>query len=248
MTPATTRPLDISADSGLTQIAGAVTNMDMEVRGHAEVLLGPDCTVPAGKSLVISGQRPLVGWDGTGTATLTVAGTLEFRVGMMLTTGIDTSTTLPKGTGQMFTGADIIGVNFQAILADFEALSSSTNNRLWLSDVTGLPLAGESYKFGTIQPNADKIDLALQVGAIASRGVAPLQRFRSGAVGDGLTEPTVTATVTLAAGSSVVISGLDLLLPGTYDLTGPGVTVTDQGATLPAGVSVTGGKLVLVVS
>lgn len=245
--PATTQPLDVAADSGLTQVTGAVASLNLEVRGDAEVLLGPDCTVPAGKSLVISGQRPLVGWDGTGNAILTVAGTLEFRVGMMCTTNIDTSTDLPKGTGQMLQGNDVVGTNFRATLADFECMSSSNNNRLYLSDITGLPVAGESYKFGVGQPNAEKIDLFLQVTAIASRGLSMLQRFRSGTIGDGLTDPTVTATVTLVAGSQVVIGRRDLLLPGTYDLTGPGVTVTNQGATLPEGVTVTGGKLVLVV-
>ncbi|MGN7871058.1 hypothetical protein [Paracoccus sp. 22332] len=50
-----------------------------------------------------------------------------------------------------------------------------------------------------------------------------------------------------AAGSQVVISNRNLLPTGTYELTGPGITVVNNGATLPAGVSVTGGKLVLEV-
>ena len=93
----------------------------------------------------------------------------------------------------------------------------------------------------------EDIDKIATVGSVLSAGIPMLQRFRSGAIGDGLTEPTVTASLVLAAGSQVVITRQDLLAPGSYDLTGPGVTVTDEGATLPAGVSVTGGKLVLVV-
>lgn len=68
-------------------LSGAVSSLDLEARGRAEVLLGPDATIPAGRKLVVSGQRTLVGWDGTGSATLTVAGTLEFRAGMTLTVG-----------------------------------------------------------------------------------------------------------------------------------------------------------------
>ena len=95
-----------------------------------------------------------------------------------------------------------------------------------------------------VNQDADQI---ATVGSVLSAGIPMLQRFRSGAIGDGLTEPTVAASLVLAAGSQVVITRPDLLAPGSYDLTGPGVAVTDQGATLPAGVSVTGGKLVLVV-
>ena len=241
--PATTQPLDIAADSGLTQIAGVVADLDLEVRGHAEVLLGPDCTVPAGKSLVISGQRPLVGWDGTGNAILTVAGTLEFRAGMMLTVS-------SAGSKQAYavTGNDVVGTDFRATLADYEEQAAGTNHRLWLCDVTGLPVVGEPSVLGFSQPAETRVDEKVTVVAIASRGVAPLQRFRSGAVDDGLTEPTVNATVVLRAGARIVTTGFG---PGTYDLgggAGTGVTYVDQGATLPAGVSLTAGKLVLTVS
>lgn len=240
--PATTQPLDIAADSGLTQIAGVVADLDLEVRGHAEVLLGPDCTVPAGKSLVISGQRPLVGWDGTGNAILTVAGTLEFRAGMMLTVS-------SAGSKQAYavTGNDVVGTDFRATLADYEEQAAGTNHRLWLCDVTGLPVVGEPSVLGFSQPAETRVDEKVTVVAIASRGVAPLQRFRSGAVDDGLTEPTVNATVVLRAGARIVTTGFG---PGTYDLgggAGTGVTYVDQGATLPAGVSLTAGKLVLTV-
>lgn len=64
---------------------------------------------------------------------------------------------------------------------------------------------------------------------------AQLQVFRSGR--NGLTAPTCTPTVTMAFGSSVDIGTVDHWPSGTHYLTG-------TGATLPAGVTVTGGRLV----
>lgn len=73
--------------------------------------------------------------------------------------------------------------------------------------------------------------------------IGKLRRFkRNGNHAD----PTVTATVNLTA-MRIDATGLG---PGTYDLgggTGTGVTYVNQGATLPAGVTLAGGKLSLVV-
>ena len=188
-----------------------------------------------------------MGWDGTGSAVLTVAGTLEFRAGIMLTVG-------NTAWKQRFVkpGTRVETPGFAATIADYEERSDKTTNRMWLSDLTGLPQPGESFVFGMSSDVGDAIDveipLSATVTAVASRGMPMLQRFRSGAIGDGTAEPTVAASLVLAAGSTVVIQGRDYLTAGTHDLTGPGVTVTDNGATLPAGVSVTNGKLVLVVS
>lgn len=246
---AATQPVAVRASGGRVHLTGAVSSLALEARGNAEVLLGPDARVPAGRALVIGGERTLVGWDGTGTATLTVAGTLEFRVGITLRVG---------GTGfkQRYVelGRRIEAANFAATIGAYEELAEKGNtNKLVLTDVTGLPVIGDSFvcgaemttEAGTDGPDADLVGT---VTSIFSRGLSPLQVFRSGAIGDGLTAPTVTASVVLAAGSIIAIDRRDLLTPGTYDLTGPGVTVTNNGATLPAGVTVTGGKMVLTVS
>lgn len=58
---------------------------------------------------------------------------------------------------------------------------------------------------------------------------------------------TVDVTVTLDAGSIIEVEKGAAVAGTVFDLTGPGYTVVNNGATLPAGVSVTGGKLVLVV-
>lgn len=153
---------------GTLVFEGAASGHSLTVDGqYPEVLLGPDHTIAAGEVLdVRCGAQGAVGWDGTGTATLTIAsgGTLRLR-------------------------------NFAA-----------------------------TY------------------GARMSR----LERFRSGMFGDEI-EPTVTPTLVLASGSIVEVDKTGLAA-GTHDLTGPGVTVTNNGATLPAGVTLTGGKLTLVIS
>ena len=243
---ATTHPATIRANGGRVNLTGSVSNLALEARGNAEVLLGPDATVPAGKALVLSGQRVMAGWDGTGSATLTVAGTLEFRAGIAIATAGPA-----WGQHRLELGRRIKTATAEATIADYENRGSDATNRTWLTDLTGTPQPGETFVYGVavlvdnkVNQDADQI---ATVGSVLSAGIPMLQRFRSGAIGDGLTEPTVTASLVLAAGSQVVITRQDLLAPGSYDLTGPGVTVTDEGATLPAGVSVTGGKLVLVV-
>ena len=244
---ATSQEVSVKASGGRIRLDGAASRLALEARGNAEVLLGSQATIPAGKALVVSGQRCLAGWDGTGSAVLTVAGTLEFRAGIMLTVG-------NTAWVQRFVkpGTRVETPGFAATIADYEERSDKTTNRMWLSDLTGLPQPGESFVFGMSSDVGDAIDveipLSATVTAVASRGMPMLQRFRSGAIGDGTAEPTVAASLVLAAGSTVVIQGRDYLTAGTHDLTGPGVTVTDNGATLPAGVSVTNGKLVLVVS
>ncbi len=237
-------PLRITADSGFVHLMGTVAALDLIARGHAEVILGPNANIPAGKKLLLSGERVMVGWDGTGTATLTVAGTLEFRAGMRVN--------VAGGFLNRFmrTGNAVIGPDFTATLADYEEMSSGTNNRMHLCDVTGTPTVGALTQFGfrDIHNNTeDRVEiLSKNIEAIGSAGLPQLQIFRSGFIGDGLTEPTVTASVALQAGSAIVVSGTHLLPSGyTRDLTGPGVTVTNPGGiTLPAGVTLTGGKLV----
>ena len=84
-------------------------------------------------------------------------------------------------------------------------------------------------------------------GTIGSVGVAAypkLTRFRSGSIGDGLTEPTVNVQVSF---NDVIISSSHLLVPGSvHDLgggAGTGVTYVFTGTTLPAGVTLTDGRL-----
>ena len=241
-------PLAVKATSGRLALTGEATNLDLHAGGQAQVLLGPDCTVPAGRSLILSGQRTRVGWDGAGTAALSVAGTLEFRRGVMVSVNPGSMGFIRyiyKHIGKAVAGS-VSG--FTARVAAVERTTArGTRYNIWLDDVTGMPVVGDvitvapKRKAGAVdEPNT------LTLSAVGASGIAPLQRFRSGALGDGTVEPTVTATLTLAATAQVVVpAGLPA---GTHDLTGPGVTVLNHGATLPEGVTLAGGKMTVTVS
>ncbi|WP_207101606.1 hypothetical protein [Paracoccus shandongensis] len=240
------QPLSLEAVSGRLMLSGAASALDLYAGGQAQALLGPDATVGADQALVVSGQRARVGWDGTGTAALTIAGALEFRRGVEIT--VDPNAMGPIRYVHRHIGKTVTGSvsGFTARVAAVERITArGTRYRIWLCDVVGQPVPGDTFQVapkreedGTDTPNT------LTVSAVGASGIAPLQRFRSGV--NGTTEPTVTATLTLAPTARIVVpTGL---AAGTHDLTGAGVTVANQGAVLPAGVSVTGGKLVLVVS
>ncbi|MGN7870032.1 hypothetical protein ACTJI6_14240, partial [Paracoccus sp. 22332] len=237
------QPLSAEVVSGRLALTGAAADLDLVARG-GQVLLGPDCTA---RSLIIDGLRPQVGWDGTGAAALAVAGRLEFKRGIEITSesGMERIRYVYAHVGKAVTGS-VSG--FTARIAGVERTHDRGGNyRIWLSDVVGTPQAGETF---TVAPrreaNGTDTPTVVTIATVGASGIAPLQRFRSGAIGTGLVEPTVAATLTLAATAQIVLpTGLPA---GTHDLTGPGVAVVNNGATLPAGVALTSGKLVMTVS
>ncbi|QIR84998.1 hypothetical protein [Paracoccus sp. AK26] len=239
---ASDQPLSVEAVGGRLALEGAASNLDLYAGGQAQALLGPNCTVLVGKSLVVSGQRARVGWDGTGTAALTIGGKLEFRRGVEVTTsdgGQEKIRFVYKHIGQQVTGS-ISG--FTGRVAAVERASGRAETyKVWFDDVVGTPQAGDVFTVQPLRkPDGTETKHNITIGSVNSMGVTPLQPFRSGSVGDGLTDPTVTATVTLASTAQIVIpAGLP-----SQDLTGPGVTVVNEGATLPGGVTLTGGKLI----
>lgn len=241
------QPVTAVLESGRLVLGAAVASLDAQATGRAQLMLGPDATVPAGKALVIAGPKNKVGWDRTGNATLTIAGKLEMRAGveMIVGNGTERARRIYQWMGRTVTGS-ISGATGR--IAAVEKWHIFGNLKVWMTDVTGTFVAGDQFQ---VYPNENWKPVStpsiVTVSSIVGAGIPQLRRFRSGAVGTGLVEPTVTASLVLASGAQVVIGRRDLLAPGTYDLTGPGVTVTNNGATLPAGVTVTGGKLVLVV-
>lgn len=243
-----TQPLRIDATCGRTVMTGTVTQLDMAADAKAQVLLGPNVTVPVGKKLALGGPRVRVGWDGTGTRTLTVAGTLEFTAGIVATINdaLYKHRTVHPGSPLLASDSGLT-----AMLSDFEEWSKSTS-RLHLYRLSALPQVGEKLTVGSVDEVHDSADYPIlsivNVTGILSRSLPQLSVFRSGMIGDGMIDPTATASLILAAGSIVVITGRDLLLPGIYDLTGPGVTVTNNGATLPTGVTLSDGRLVLTIA
>lgn len=107
--------------------------------------------------------------------------------------------------------------------------------------ITGAPLVGFDGTGGGAASAVINGTLAF----VADGGaVATIREFRSGTNGE--TPTNVASAVTLASGSTVTVNTTGLSL-GTYDLIDVD-SLTDNGATLPAGVAVSGGKLVLTVS
>ena len=217
-------------------------SVGIEASGQAEVILGPDCTIPAGKKLRIVGSMGKVGWDmPDGAAELLVEGVLEFHVTPVLEISSGTL------TGWSFQLSDMRGATSGATGRWDSWRQTGSNVRARVRDIAGAPVEGEAT-VSAIRNHAGE-EPAIRTGVVTDilpGEIGQLRLFRSGRW--GLVAPGVTAGVILAAGSAVLIPGLAWLDPNkTYYLTGPGITVVDQGAVLPAGVSVVGGRLVLVV-
>ena len=240
------------ASGGRLAFNQAAADWDIYAGGNAELLLGPDMTIPVGKSLTISGGYGLCGWDGTGSPSLTVAGTLAFRPGIKMTTdsGFKQRVATPgrRYTGQTSGATGVIADYFEG--SQYIAYNDTLDTYdtvAFLYDMDILPQIGEELLFFVEETRPEKnptqvfIDHTLIVSAI-EKLPAQLQVFRSGRY--GLTEPTATPTLVLSSGSSVDIGTVDHWPTGTHYLTGTGITVTDNGANLPAGVTVTGGRLV----
>ncbi|MBU2958939.1 hypothetical protein Q4511_13645 [Paracoccus sp. 1_MG-2023] len=246
---AASHPLKVDAGAGRLCLTGGVADLDLQAHGKAQVLLGPDTTVPEGRSLSLQGGRVMAGWDGAGHGRLTVRGRLEFGAGIVLEIGdaLYKQRLVHPGTALLASESGL-----SAMMSDFEERDRGTKNRLHLYALSALPQTGERLTIGHTEYVADDGDYTtpstVTVTGILSRSMPCLRRFRSGMIGDGLQQPTATGEVILAPGAQVAITGREFLQPGTHDLTGDGVTVVDQGALLPAGVSVTGGRLVLTIS
>ena len=242
-------PLAIDAKAGRVVLAGAADKLHMTVEGTAQALLGPDAVVPVGSTLLLDGPRVMTGWDGMGTARLTVCGRLEFGSGATVEVGdaLYKQRLVDPGSPILASDSGLTGS-----MSGFEERHRSSLNRVHLYDLSALPVVGEKLTVGYTEYVADDGDYntmqTVTVAGILSRSLPQLARFRSGMVGNGLVEPTVTAEVILAMGSEVAIKGRDMLPAGTYDLTGAGVTVVNQGAILPAGAAVVGGRLQLTIS
>lgn len=247
--------VNATADSGRLAFTGAMADLDIHARGNAEVLLGPDATIKHGQSLIVSGSRNFVGWNGSGAAALNVGGTLDFRTGAMVMLKFDASNEdiLKKSHLHLYPGAVVRGESsgFTGRVAEMHRWKRSTTDthRLWLCDIVGTPEVGELIYYYT-EPDfptdgsfetAPGLDHKATVASVTWQ--APqLRRFKSR--GD---EPEPTVAVTVNLGLTAQIIPPQGLPPGPYDLTGQGITVVNNGAVLPAGVAVTGGKLILTV-
>lgn len=204
-----------------------------------------------------------MGWDGAGSAALTLDGTLRMAASM-------TIETLSMGVSYLEPGTPIWGETsgFTAEVEYIEQVARTTTTTTWhvhLRHVVGVPVADEtilcppvyrpqtSYP-ETFDPNVHDHDdprwnlTTVPAGAIisiVSVAMPKIAPFVSGIYGAG--NPTVTAAVTLGSTFVLDLSRVDLLEPGTYDLI-VATTLNLGSWTPPAGVSKVGaGTLRLTV-
>lgn len=229
-------------------LEGAATDLDLRAHGKAQVLLGPDAVIPHGRRMSLQGGRVTAGWDGPDRGRLLVQGTLEFGAGVIVEVGDALYKHRFVHPGSPLPGS---ASGLTAMMSDFEERDRNSKNRLHLYALSALPQIGEKLVVGHAEYIADDGDYQkpaeVTVTAIQSRVMPCIRRFRSGMIGDGMQEPSGTAELVLDQGAQVVVTGGEFLQPGSYDLTGDGVTVTDLGAALPEGVTVLAGRLVLTV-
>lgn len=236
--PNTTQPVSIVADDGLG-LLGNTSDLNLIAQRQAEVVLGTTTTVPAGRTLEIDGGRATVGWDGTGAKTLTIAGTLRLRVGVAAVIQVDEANSEGELHKTLHTrmarsnGLAKVGGGWTAKEADCHrwlrhtTWSSARDQLLWMCSVGGVPQAGDSFTYSekVVYPayRAPQMAGVPTVTQLVARVVSvesdlpKLQIFRSGAVDDGVTEPTATAIVTLTG--AVEMTGMDLLDPGIHEWT-----------------------------
>lgn len=236
--PATTGDY-IVREGGRLVLTGTAT-IGLEVSGQGQVILGPNCIIPSGKKARIANDMCKIGWDantGTGALTIEEGGILEFHATPVIQYNGFAMTPWDHYTN------DLLGQTSGATGKYDGGRRRSRNMYMRIRDLVGTPVVGELTNAGKFARPATGT-----IAAIHPATIGKIERFRSGRF--GLTMPGVTATVTLEAGSEVVISNRDKLSPGTYDLgggTGTGITYVNNGASLPAGVTVTGGKLTYTV-
>lgn len=227
-------------NGGRLVFTGAAT-VGIAASGQSELCLGRNVTIPAGKALRVTGDMGWAGWDWTdGTASLAVQGDLEFEFTPVLIFGgfqVDPfilDMTKPRGQTSGFTG-------------DFDSVRyvDRDNYHVRIRDASGTPIVGEDIVRNDYLPKLT--ETWRKAKGIAPAEIGKLQRFRSGRF--GTTAPGATVTINLSG--AVKIVGQQYAAAGTYDLgggAGTGVTYVNNGATLPAGATLTGGKLVLTVS
>lgn len=213
---ASTAPIAATARNGRLNLTGTVADLDLVAGGKAQVLLGPDCTVPAGKKLAVQGMLAKVGWDGTGTANLRIEGALEFTPGMRLK--------IHNGSNRYLReGVSVVGLTsgFTARTSDHERFVQYTagQNLLWLDNVVGTPAIGEDIHYftkvdhKTNNGGIEVTDYTSKIATIEEVSMPKIAPFRSGIY--GLTEPTVLPTVTLSGPLHLDLKGLKA---GTYPL------------------------------
>ena len=214
---------------------------NVEASGQGQMIFGPAWTVRNGEKLRIVGDMGFVGWDsisGPGTLTIEAGGTLEFHATPVMHYAEYSFNEWHRLMGG-FKGET------SGATGEFDSWRwrNNRNSYVRIRDLVGTPVVGE---------RTAAAKYLLPAGAkIATILPATIGKIEAGWKGRlGTANTTATFQVVLASGSTVAISNRDKLVAGqTYDLgggAGTRVTYVNNGATLPAGVTVTNGKLQLV--
>lgn len=242
---------DYSVRGGRLAYGGSAA-VDLAVSGDAECLFGSALTIASGKTLRVDGGLCFAGWDGDGSPTLTIGsgGTLDLRSTLALTIA-----NLTQLYTRDFSGWPMLG-GTSGFTGRLDMVRYSGSGFVGhIRDLIGTPVVGETATDKMVQvpatsyvKNPDGYGAFVDapqptVSAIGARSLPQIRRFKRR--GDAPT-PTCTPTIALASGSIVLVDAANWPT-GSHYLTGEGVTVTDNGATLPAGVTVAGGRLVLTV-
>lgn len=247
----TDQPLSVLARNGRLNLTGAVADLDLVAAGKAQALLGPDCHVPAGRTLRASGSLVRLGWDGTGPAHLELAGGLDLCSGLLLKVEGGANRYLREGV--RVTGRSS---GFTATVGDYEKFVQYRvgEDVLWLYDIQGSPQIGEQVHYHTLVENLRNdgpeplpeapstiTELFVEIASVVEYRLPGLAPFRSGM--HGTQAPSVSPSVSLSGPLSLNLRGLGA---GSYPLIAANILgnfsridVQDLAPDLNAAISVT---------
>lgn len=230
--------LHINAFDGKATVRGgrfsvsAASAGSIEASGWGEVVLGPSWTVRNGETLRINGDLGKIGWDAVsaaGVLTIKSGGTLEIHASPVI------EYAPYKFHTWDFWLNDFLGQTSGASAKFDSVRRMGERSYARLRNLTGTPVVGELTTKGEW--------LAPANGEIFAIHPAVTGKIEAGWAGRSGTATGATHSIVLEAGAIVRKTGGNPAA-GPYDITGPGITVTNQGANLGAGFSVTGGKLI----
>ena len=226
---------DAIVRGGRLAISGPHVARSIAVSGRSELLFGPDCTIPEGETLTVTGALPFVGWDGTGSARLRLDGTLHLA-SQIEAVALNLWYDVRDGVAATF--AD----GATATVIDYQRLKDTTHI-LTLAGASRLPVAGETvtlhpesdFDFGVGYRTTEKV-----IGAVKAT-MPTIRRYRSGLY--GAAEPSVQPVVELSGPLHLDLMGMgagettliDAPIRGGF----AGVTVANLDPALDATVTVT---------
>ena len=244
------------ARGGRLVLRPAAAAFGLHVSGDAECLLGSPkageaqaLALAAGQTLRIDGGQCFVGWDGTGSRTLTLNGTLDIRSTPIIAVARDHISPRYK-EGWPLVG-ETSGFRGTLDCLQYNSPNSSAAWHVAIRDIEGMPVIGESMvarlaavgsDSGAEEDEGDESTLPTfstripRPAAILPATLPCIRKFKSGMNGD--VAPGVTTTVNLAGPLKLRLNGV---AAGRYPLieadTINGSFTSVDIAALPAGLT-----------